>query len=382
MSRKPRTDRGREVVIVSKPLAPPWNDSGKNLARDIVAHLPGERFRVFVPRGTTLGLSHAEEEALYRDAGSFAPALSENLRLFARLLLRGPRPSLLHFFFAPNPRSSSAARLLRRRWGVPCVQNVSSEPKEGVDVAPLIFGDRVVVHSDHTKRRLEACGVRGIRRIYPGIEPPRDPGPGAMARARELAGTAGGPVVLYPGDYRFSGAIPALIAAIPAVLRRHPAARFVLACRIKVPEDREFERRMIGELEAAGTRGAVAIVNNVPDFAALVAVSDIAVFPASSLYAKMDIPLALLICLAMGTPLVLSDLGPLREILSRPAGLVVPQGSAEALAGAIIEILSGPDRRRLMGGEGRRLARERFDVRDAAAEYGNLYRELRDEAQR
>lgn len=382
MNRSPRADRGREIAIVSKPLAPPWNDSGKNLARDIVTHLPGERFRVFVPRNTTLGLPHAAEEAIYRDAGSFAPALSENLRLFARLLLRGPRPSLFHFFFAPNPRSSAAARLLRRRWRVPCVQNVSSEPKEGVDVAPLIFGDRVVVHSEHTKKRLEACGVRGIRRIYPGIDFPAEPGPDAAGRARALAGASGGPVILYPGDYRFSGAIPALIAAIPAVLKRQPAARFVLACRIKVPDDREFERRMIEELEAAGTRGAVAIMNNVPDFAALVAVSDIAVFPASSLYAKMDIPLALLICLAMGTPLVLSDFGPLREILSRPAGMVVPRGSAEALARAILEILGDRDRLRLMGGEGRRLARERFDVRHAAAEYGNLYRELRDEAQR
>lgn len=382
MTSLPPANRAREIVIVSKPLAPPWNDSGKNLAHDLVVHLPGERFRVFIPRGTTLGLPHVAEEAIYRGTGSFAPALSQNVRLFAHLLLRGPRPSLFHFFFAPNPKSSAAARLLRRRWGVPCVQNVSSEPKAGVDVAPLIFGDRVVVHSDHTRARLEACGVRGVARIYPGIEVPAEPGPERIARARGLIGAAGGPVILYPGDYRFSGAVPAVAGAIPAVLARHPGARIVLACRIKVPEDREFERRMVADLEAAGTRGAVAIVNNVPDFSALVAASDVAVFPASSLYAKMDIPLGLLWCLAMGKPLVLSDLGPLREILSRPAGLVVPQNSAEALARAVLDILGDRDRRAAMGEEGRRLVRERFDVQGTAGEYANLYRELRDETQR
>ena len=383
MTIPPPADRAREIVIVSKPLGPPWNDSGKNLARDIVAHLPGERFRVFVPRGTTLGLPHAAEEGIYRAAGSYATALSQNARLFARLLRPSPRPSLFHFFFAPNPRSSRAARFLRRWRGAPCVQNVSSEPKPGVEIAPLIFGDRVVVHSEHTRARLEDQGVRGVVRIYPGIEIPDDPGPARAARARELlGGTGAGPVILYPGDYRFSGAIPAVTAAIPAVLARYPGARFVLACRIKVPEDVEFQRRMCADLEAGGTRGAVVIVNDIPDFRALVSVCDLAIFPALSLYAKMDIPLALLECLGLGKPLVLSQVGPLTEILSRPAGITVPPESGEALAGAIMEILGDHARRAAMSEEGRRLVRERFDIRRIVGEYANLYRELRDETQR
>jgi glycosyltransferase involved in cell wall biosynthesis len=322
------------------------------------------------------------EEGIYRVAGSFAPALSQNARLFARLLRPGRRPSLFHFFFAPNPRSSGAGRFLRRWKGVPCVQNVSSEPKPGVDIAPLIFGDRVVVHSEHTRARLEDRGVRGVVRIYPGIEIPDDPEPARAARARALIGDPGGPVILYPGDYRFSGAIPAVIGAIPAVLARYPGARFVLACRIKVPEDAGFERRMCAEIEAGGTRGAVVIVNDVPDFRALVSVCDLAIFPALSLYAKMDIPLALLECMGLGKPLVLSRVGPLTEILSRPAGVTVPPGSGEALARAILELLADDARRAAMGGEGRRLVRERFDIRRIAGEYANLYRELRNETQR
>lgn len=382
MSRPPAAGRGRGIVIVSKPLAPPWNDSGKNLARDIVAHLPGERFTIFVPRGTTLALPNVSEEAIYRGAGLFAPSLAQNARLFARLLLRGPRPSLFHFFFSPNPKSSAAARLLRRRWGAPCVQNVSSAPPPGVRIAPLIFGDRVVVHSDHTRSRIEGEGVRGVARIYPGIEPPAAPSPERTARARELAGGAHGPLILYPGDYRFSGALPAIVGAIPAVLARSPSARFVLACRIKVPEDAAYERGVLRRLEAAGARGAVTILNDVPDFTALAAACDLAIFPAVSLYAKMDIPLALLECMGHGRPLVLARTGPLAEILSRPAGVVVPPESPEALAQAILDLVGDRGRRRAMGEEGRRIVRERFDIRRIAGEYAALYRELLDETQR
>lgn len=41
----------REVLFVSKPVEPPWNDSSKNLVRDVAGHLQRNRPRVMVRRG-------------------------------------------------------------------------------------------------------------------------------------------------------------------------------------------------------------------------------------------------------------------------------------------------------------------------------------------
>lgn len=371
--------RRKEIFIVSKPLAPPWNDSGKNLVRDIMAHLPGERFRAFVPRGTDLEMPHVVSEDIYPSAGSFAPALAQNLRLFARLLRPGRRPAIYHFFFAPNPRSSQACRLIRSLKRRPCVQNISSRPKDLDDIGGLIFGDRVVVHSDYMKSELVRRGVRNVSRIFPGIAPPVPPGAERRRKAEALVGGGKGPLILYPGDYIYSGSIPALTAAIPSVLARHPEARFIFACRIKTPEDRDFERRMVAGLESAGVRKAVVIINDVPDFLALVSLCDLVAFPAVSLYAKMDIPLALLECLGLGKPLVVTDFSPLKEVLTRPSGILIPPDDPEALSAALNGLLGDERRRLAMGREGVGAVNDEFNIGRLASGYADIYRELRNE---
>lgn len=101
------------VLMVSKPIVPPWSDSGKNLVRDIVAHTPGYRFHVLVTRGAPAPFPDAVAEPIYGDAGAYAPSLAENLRVLRRLA-RPDRVPLYHFFFAPNPRTSTAARWILR----------------------------------------------------------------------------------------------------------------------------------------------------------------------------------------------------------------------------------------------------------------------------
>jgi glycosyltransferase involved in cell wall biosynthesis len=372
----------KEILMISKPLGPPWNDSGKNLVRDIMRNLPGERFRAFVPKQTRLGLPHVIEETIYRDSGAFAPAASQNFRLFLRLLMPDPGIDIYHFFFAPNTRSSKAARLVRRLKRKACVQNISSAPKSYRNIEELIFGDRIVVHSDHTKEQLEQSGIPHVRRIYPGISPPEPVTTERRGKAEALIGGKEGPLIIYPGDYSFSGAIPTLLAAIPPVLSQYPSARFCLACRIKTEEDRSFEKRLIDRLVAEGIRPSVVIVNETDDFQALVAISDIAVFPATSLYAKMDIPLALLDCLAHGKPLILSDIRPLNEILKRPAGILIPPESPDALSRALTTLLGDADRTARMSREGLRILSEHFDIRRLASRYAEIYEELRYERRR
>lgn len=371
-----------ETLLISKPIAPPWNDSGKNLVRDLVRHCTSVRHRVLTVRGHSLGLPHVTEEPLYGEPGRFSPSLLQNARVFLRLL-RPDRQRVYHFFFAPNPRTSQAGRLaltLKRR---ATVQTVMSVPRSFEGVERLLFADRVVTLSEHTSRLLREAGVEGVLHVPPGIDPPPPLGDAQRSAARAaLDLPADGPVVVFPGDYEFSGAANTLADAVPRVLA-HQAATFVYACRPKSPASAEIEALIRFRLDGPPSRGHVRFVGEVPDIRGLLAAADLVVLPAETTYAKMDIPLVLLEALAERTPVVVADVAPLNEVLGcadaqpdEPVGAAVPALDGAALADAICSWLADPDRRRRAGEAGRRWVESRFSASAMADAHADLYRSL------
>lgn len=108
------------------------------------------------------------------------------------------------------------------------------------------------------------------------------------------------------------------------------------------------------------------------------------------LYALMDvlvlpslfegIPRAVMEASAMWVPAIVTDVKGNREAVEHGRnGLLVPLGDVQALADAIIELLTDREKARRMGEEGRCMALERFDERlvfeKVKAEYGRLLRE-------
>jgi len=108
------------------------------------------------------------------------------------------------------------------------------------------------------------------------------------------------------------------------------------------------------------------------------------------LYALMDVfvlpshregfPRAPMEASAMKVPCVVTDIRGCWEAVKHGRnGLLVPLGDAQALADAIVELLTDREKARRMGEEGRRMALERFDERlvfeKVKAEYARLLRE-------
>jgi len=371
-----------EVLLVSKPITPPWNDSGKNLVRDLIRHCPDMALHVLTTPGTTFDLDHVTAETVYGATGRFAPGLVQNARVLLRLL-RPDRQSIYHFFFAPNPRTSSMARrvtTLKRRT---TVQTVMSVPASFENVERLIFADRVVTLSEHTTQQLAAAGVPGLVHIPPGIDPPPPLTDGERARARqELGLPLDRPVVVFPGDYEFSQAAHTLAEAIPRVLE-HVDATFVYACRMKREASRasgeEIQRRLAPQAE----RGRVLFLGETRRIRELLSCADLVILPSESTYAKMDIPLVLLEALAEHTPILVADVAPLNEVLGTaahappsPVGRAVAPLDPQALADGIGELISAPDDLGAMGTAGAAWVNERFHARSMGAAHVDLYRSL------
>lgn len=89
----------------------------------------------------------------------------------------------------------------------------------------------------------------------------------------------------------------------------------------------------------------------------LLAATDVVVSTSST----EGFPVGLLEALALGRPVVATDVGAVREIVREgTTGMVIPAGDAPALAGAIVRLLRDPSLCRALGARGREVARTEF----------------------
>jgi phosphatidylinositol alpha-1,6-mannosyltransferase len=363
------------VFMVTKPMAPPWDDSSKKLARDIAVHAGGTAFRVMSVSGHSFSARHITAEPVYASSGDYAPGRGQNLRVFLRLLRRDSDVDVYHFFFAPNPITSNVLKWLMKPKRRKTVHTICSGPRSYAGVKNLVFADRVVALSEDTREKLCAAGVPNVIYIPPGID---------LAETTKVKkGNPHTPFkkegefsVLFSGDYEYSGAHMTVIRSLARLFVQCPQAKLYFACRRKTPAAAALELSAQEEVEKSGFGARVQFLEEVPSMMHLIQAMDLCVFPAASLYRKMDLPLVLIEALANGVPLVVSDLPSLKILGEGGAAEVIPAQDPEALARAVAHLGQDAGLRRRMAENGRRLVAEKFDIRAVAARYETLYREL------
>jgi glycosyltransferase involved in cell wall biosynthesis len=102
-------------------------------------------------------------------------------------------------------------------------------------------------------------------------------------------------------------------------------------------------------------------------------------------------PLSLIEAMAAGLPIVATDVGGVRDLLTRewegdpgkpwrvssePRGLLVASGDVAGFAAALRSLLADPEARRRMGEAGRRFAESRFSIDRLLSDLDAVYREL------
>jgi glycogen(starch) synthase len=225
---------------------------------------------------------------------------------------------------------------------------------------------RVVTCSEHMRwevTRLFDLPPEKVEVIGNGVEVDRwrsDPGQVAAMR-RRYAGD--GPLLVFSGRLVHEKGVHDLLRAMPRLRRRHPGIRLVVAGA--GPQDgalREQARRLrLGR--------SVCFAGFVDDLAALVGAADCAVVP--SIYEPFG--LVALEAAAAGTPLVVADVGGLRELVEHGvSGLRFAAGDPAGLADAVGALLSDQVLARRCGREARRgvldgYAWSRVAARTAAA---------------
>ena len=361
------------VQLISKPVAPPWNDATKVLVRGLLSGGTACDYRFFgTPASRQLERQNVVCDVI-ASVDRFQPSLTDHARTLARIVRTAPRVDVYHCLFTPNRRTSPVINTLLKALRRPALHTLCSSPSDWQAIVPLLTADRIVTVSAWAARCLAEHGVRNAVHIRPGIpDPVADPAAIAEVRkAHDLPEER--PCLLFAGDYEFSGAHPVILAALPAIVRELPDAIVVFACRTKTPEAVAIETQVRQHVDAAGLSSHVRFLRQVTNFEARLAASSLMLFPVQSLHKKMDIPLTLLQALALKRPVVVSTLEPLLELLEEPVGVAVPPGDADALAAAVIALLRNPGERAAMGNAGRDLVLERYSVSQMVVAYERLY---------
>ena len=365
-----------EVLFVSKPVAPPWNDSSKNLVRDVAGHLTLHSPVLMGRPGEPNPIDRGRVVPVYTaSSGGFSPRARDNLRVLRYLLVRSRVP-LWHFFFAPNWRSSAAGGLARSLRRVPSVHTLCSTPAEGVDIDGVRFADVTVALSRSTYERLLDAGApeNEIRCIPPSVPPLPEPTPlERVALRSKYRLPESSPVWIYPGDLELGGGAEIALRGF-AEWNRSDAA-LLMACRHKTARAAGALANLKAQARHWGIADQVRWLGERPDIHDLLALSDFVVMVNESTYAKMDYPLVVLEAMSMARPVLVGRATPSAE-LAASGGVVAVDANGEALANAVEGLSSDDARRDGLGQAGRSWALSRFSPSAIAAAYERIYEEL------
>lgn len=128
--------------------------------------------------------------------------------------------------------------------------------------------------------------------------------------------------------------------------------------------------------EAFLKSGNVLWLGHRDDILELTAMSDIYVLPSY----REGVPRTLLEAASMAKPIITTDTVGCREVVKNGEnGFLVPVANSELLAQKIEYLLNNPEKRKIMGENGRILAINEFDVQRVVVQYMELYKELMEE---
>jgi glycosyltransferase involved in cell wall biosynthesis len=181
------------------------------------------------------------------------------------------------------------------------------------------------------------------------------PDPVRRERARERLGLSPGDEVLVSvGRQEFQKGQRYLIEAMVELSRLRPNTVLLIAGRRgHVSEELE---RLLHETELGDRVRLLGFVEDVPE---VLAAADVFVFP--SLYEGL--PGALIEAMAIGLPIVATDIDAIREVLEPGRNaILVPSASPSHLSGAVLRLLSEGDTRRAFGSRSRAIFEERFTL--------------------
>jgi glycosyltransferase involved in cell wall biosynthesis len=337
------------------------------------------------------------------DRGRLLPKLARIRRIFATLQRRAIGADVVHFNL-PTPAFGLLADLLQARVTAPVVVGyeahmapISHLIRPGYLLsAPQFYLPRLCVNnglvarlsSRRAARYIVSSQLQSTELASLGVEPTRIAEipnvidlskcrPCSPALARRSLGLPGGKLIGYLGHFNHVKGVDCLVDAFAEVARMLPDARLVIAWSglgASAPIQAAIRR--------LGLADRVIMVGKV-DVASFMAAVDVVALPYRLTIGQAAFPGVVLEAMAMGVPLVTSDLPLLREMVADgETALLCPPEDRMALARQIVRLLTDRELARQMTANQKTVVARRFETELLARRYEKVYEDVIDEQAR
>lgn len=369
----------KKILLVTRPIAPPWDEASKNFAYYLAKNTPDFDF-FLLTNGFIKDLpKNIRQNPIYT---SNHLSWLQRARLLKIIRMRKDA-DIIHFMLTPAKLNAFGFKTFIRHKKTRTIQTVATLREDlfsDADFKSILFADLIITYSDHAKNKLNSIGFQNVKRVYPGIDLEYySPRPKDVEAMRQLGIGADDFVVTYPGEYVRLGATDDIIKMITdnASLLREKKIKILLACRLKNdPEAIRKKDEVLETLEKHNALDLAVFVDIFPDMAALYNLSDIIIFPVRNMRGKFDVPLAAIEPMACEKPVVISDLPILAEFANKENSVTIGQGRPDQLIAAILDLYANPEKRVAIGKNGRKFTEENFDIKNISKIYSEIYRLL------
>jgi glycosyltransferase involved in cell wall biosynthesis len=366
----------KKILLITRPIAPPWDEASKNFAYNLAINLPDFKFGLLT-NGIMENMPENISQHPVYTSNNFN--LWQKIRLVINLKKIGESYEIYHCLFTPTKLNSFLLRNLLGDKKPKTIQTIATLREDlfnNQEIGSLMLGNLLVTYSDYAKDKLNKLGFNNVKRVYPGIDltyyspASKDED---LLKKYELKATDF--IVTFPGEYTRLGAIDNIVDMILQYRDtfRQNNIKFILACRLKNTQDILKKEEIMEKIKNHGAAGAVVFVNTFSDMAKLYNLTDAIIFPVREMHGKFDVPLTVIEAMACEKPVIISNLPTLSEFSNKENSVIIESGNQKQLKDAIIKLYGNKDFRELIGKNARKFVEEKFDIKNVAEQYKEIY---------
>ncbi|HRY82175.1 MAG TPA: glycosyltransferase family 4 protein [Candidatus Moranbacteria bacterium] len=371
----------KKILLVTRPIAPPWDEGSKNFAFYLANKLSGFEINLMT-KGILPDLpENVFQHPIYTTSLVSEFNFFEKLRCLIFQFKTKGKFDINHYFFTPTKLNSFLIKYFLAASKTKTIQTIAALRDDlwsDTDIRNLMFSDLIITYSDWAKNKLNSLGFQNVKRIYPGTDLEKykktEKDPALMKEKNILPSDF---VINFTGEYTRLGAIDLVIDSFIEVSEKIPQIKLALAVRIKNEKDAKKKKEVIGKLKENNLLEKVSFFDNgsytMPEVFNL---CDVSLFPASNMHGKFDIPLAVVEAMACEKPVILTDLEILKELGNKNNSVIIEKDNLKQLVDAILDLYENPEKRNLIGQNARKFCEENFDIRKIAEIYEEIYKTL------
>jgi glycosyltransferase involved in cell wall biosynthesis len=368
----------KKILLVTRPIAPPWDEASKNFAFYLAKTLDMHDFYLLTNGFVPDLPPRIHQKAIYT---SNKLTYLQRLRLLKLRNILREDFDVIHYMLTPTKLNAFSFTKLVGHKSARTIQTIATLREDlfkDKDFKNILFADLIITYSDYAKNKLNSIGFKNVKRVYPGInleEYKKTEKNEDLMRSKNL--TKSDFVINFTGEYTRGGAIDLVIDSFIEITKKIPNAKLALAVRIKNVKDAEKKKEVVEKIKKNNLADRVCFFDDgsylMPPVYNL---CDISLFPVSNMKGKFDVPLAVIEAMACEKPIIISDLPILREFANQNNSVIIPKENKEALVKAILDLSENPAKREEIGKNARKFVEDNFDLKNIAEIYRKIYEKL------